>query len=116
MTPASLSIRPGAARVHAVFAGLAILAGINYFGVGWTGLALLAWAVWTIWPSLKDGVPLVLGALPAVAALWLAWLVMLVWLSDTPYLSGFYCWTLAGLPIALLVWQFVRAPDEAWPW
>lgn len=96
--------------------GLATVAGINYFGVGLTGLALLLWAVWAVWPSLGRGMPVVTGALPVVAVVWLAWLVALVWLSDTPYLSWFYCWTLAGLPIALLIWQFVQAPDQVWRW
>ncbi|MBS0329139.1 MAG: O-antigen ligase family protein, partial [Proteobacteria bacterium] len=116
MTEAFPTIRSGSALVHVMFAGLATLAGINYFGVGWTALVLLAWAVYAIWPRLGGGLPVVRGALPAVAALWLAWLVALVWISDTPYLSWFYCWTLAGLPIALLVWQFVQAPDAAWRW
>lgn len=116
MTAATLTIRSGSALVHAMFAGLATLAGINYFGVGWTALVLLAWAIYAIWPRLGDGLPVVRGALPSVAALWLAWLVALVWISDTPYLSWFYCWTLAGLPIALLVWQFVQVPDAAWRW
>lgn len=99
-----------------MFAGLATLAGINYFGVGWTALVLLAWAVYAIWPRLGGGLPVVTGALPAVAGLWLGWLIALVWISDTPYLSWFYAWTLAGLPIALLVWQFVQTPDVAWRW
>ncbi|MBD3813159.1 MAG: O-antigen ligase family protein [Betaproteobacteria bacterium] len=116
MTEAYLSTKPGDARVHTVLAGLSILAGINYFGVAWTGLLLLMWVVWAIWPGLKSGMPAVAGALPAVAAIWLAWLIALVWISDTPYLSWFYCWTLAGLPVALLVWQFVQTPDEAWRW
>lgn len=116
MTEVSLCTRPAAALVHAAFAGLAILAGITYFGVALTGLVLLVWAAWTIGSLLNHGMPVVTGALPVVATVWLAWLIVLVWISDTPYLSWFYCWTLAGLPIALLVWQFVRAPDEAWGW
>lgn len=116
MTEAYLSTKPGAARVHAALAGLSILAGINYFGVGWTGLILLVWVTWTVWPNLKKGVPVVTGALPAMAAVWLAWLVALVWISDTPYLSWFYFWSLAGLPITLLIWQFIQVPDETWRW
>lgn len=116
MTEATLTNRYTPALAHAMFVGLATLAGINYFGVGWTALVLLAWALYAVWPRLGEGLPVVGGALPAVAALWLAWLVALVWISDTPYLSWFYCWTLAGLPIALLVWQFVQTPDAAWRW
>lgn len=116
MKSISLFLKPGAPQWQAALVGLAILAGIDYYGVAWTALLLLAWAAWVIWPRLGSGVPVAGGPLPAVAGIWLAWLVALAWLSDTPYLSWFYAWTLAGLPIALLAWQLVREPDATWRW
>lgn len=102
--------------VHVVLIGLAIMAGISYFGVSWTGLVLLTWATWAVWPVLRRGFPVAVGALPVTASIWLVWLIALVWLSGTPYLSWFYAWTLAGFPIALLGWQFVKSPDGVWKW
>ena len=100
--------------IHAFVISLSIVAGVNYFGVSWTGTFLLAWAILACWPKLKQGIPWVSGSLPAWALTWLIWLVMLVWVSHTPYSSWFYFWTLSGLPIALLAWQLLDQPDMVW--
>lgn len=102
--------------LHAGVISLAILAGINYFGVSLTGAALLSWASLAYWPKLKQGIPHLPGWLPAWALAWLIWLVVLVWISGTPYSSWFFFWTLSGLPIALLAWQALDQPDTVWGW
>ncbi|MCA1977735.1 MAG: O-antigen ligase family protein [Thiobacillus sp.] len=116
MKRAAIFLKPDVRQSQAAMIGLAILAGIDYYAVAWTALILLAWVAWVVWPRLASGVPFVHGYLPAVAGFWLVWLVAHVWISDTPYLSWFYAWTLAGLPIALLAWQFVREPEGTWRW
>jgi O-antigen ligase len=101
---------------YACLISLAILAGINYFGVAMTGSILLIWATLAYWPKLKQGIPYFPGTLTTWAMTWLIWLVILVWISKTPYSSWFYFWTLSGLPIALLTWQTLEQPDAIWIW
>jgi O-antigen ligase len=104
------------ALMHTSVIIITTLMGINYFGVAMTGGALLFWATLAFWPKLKPGIPYLPGKLTAWAFAWLIWLVILVWISNTPYISWFYFWTLAGLPIALLAWQALDQPDAVWAW
>jgi O-antigen ligase len=108
-------IRPDQKYLHVSLIGLAILVGINYFNIALTGAILLALASLTLWPKLQQGLPIPQGALSRWALVWLLWLIVLVWISPTPYTSWFYFWTLAGLPVALLSWQLIDQPDELWP-
>ncbi len=100
--------------LQACVIGFSILAGINYPGVSLTGVLLLTMSILAYWPKLTQGMPCLSGSLPAWALTWLIWLVVLVWISNTPYSSWFYFWTLSGLPISFLAWQALDQPDAVW--
>ena len=112
----STHCKPSSALMHVSVIIFAILVGINYFGVAMTGGALVLWTTLAFWPKLKQGIPYLPGWVTTWALLWLVWLVVLVWISNTPYISWFYFWTLSGLPIALLAWQALEQPDAVWAW
>ena len=102
--------------VHAGLIAACVVAGIIYFGVALTAELLLAWTVLTAWPVLQRGLPRLPGGLTAWACAWLICLGAIAWHTEVPYTSWFYFWTLAGLPLSILVWQLQSDPDRVWAW
>ncbi len=102
--------------VHAGLIAACVVAGIIYFGVALTAELLLAWTVLTAWPVLKRGLPRLPGSLTVWACAWLICLGAIAWHTEVPYTSWFYFWTLAGLPLSILVWQLQSDPDRVWAW
>ena len=95
---------------------LSVMAGMYYFGVALTGELLLVWTALAAWPLLRQGMPTLPGSVPIWAFAWLGCLALVAWHTAIPYASWFVFWTLAGLPLGILVWQLQAEPDRVWGW
>jgi len=92
----------------------AVVAGFFQQGVAITGLILLALLVSLTASRWVGHWPRPVGFLPWLMKIWLIWLAIAIWWSNLPFVSWFYFWAFAGLPILFMVWQQLPDPEAVW--
>lgn len=103
-----------ASGVSALLVIAAAAAGFYFGGIALTGLLLCAFGLAVTWPKLGQGLPVWRGMLPWLMLAWLLWLALSIWWSSLPFISWFYFWAFAGMPIVFLAWQWLAEPDRVW--
>ena len=77
-------------------------------------LLILLWGSILLWQRIHSGLALPVGKLPLFMLGWLLWYACTLLWTTIPYVSWFYFWGLASLPLAYLFWLLQDDVELAW--